>query len=100
MRHSGLPVKSDKLEQFRSRWRKYYDKILGKYNPDMEKVQERLNKLEEIMNRHYNTIIDVDFPKSAKKWKELLAEYDDCGLLVTTHTETGEILLILMDQGI
>ena len=100
MRHSGLPVDEDNLEQFRERWRSYYDKILTKYNPDMEKVNERLSKLERIMNDHYRTIIEVDFPSTDEAWKNLMADYNDHGVLVTTHIETGEILLILMDQGI
>lgn len=100
MRHSGLPVDEENLEKFRERWRSYYDKILGKYNPDMEKVNERLSKLERIMNNHYKTVMDIDFPETAEAWKELTKKYNDSGVLVTTHMETGEILLILMDQGI
>jgi formate dehydrogenase maturation protein FdhE len=99
-RHSGLPVQEVKADEYRRVWKNYYDKVLDKYAPDMEKVQERLEKLSNILNRRYKTIIDVELPKNSKQWKEFLAEYGNFGLCVTTDLDQKEIRLILLDQGL
>lgn len=99
-RHSGLPVKEVRAEEYRKVWKKYYDAILGKYNPDMQKVQERLEKLSDILNKRYKTVIEVELPKNSKQWKDFLSEYGGFGLCVTTDLDQKEIRLILLDQGL
>lgn len=99
-RHSGLPVQEDAAAEYRECWRSYYDKILDKYQPDMGKVQERLEKLADILNKRYKTIIEVEMPKSAKGWKDLLEENGSYGICITTDLDKKEVRLILLDQGL
>jgi predicted metal-binding protein len=99
-RHSGLPVVGSVADEYRECWKSYYDKILDKYQPDMLKVQERLEKLANILNNRYKTVIEVDIPRSAKGWKALLEENGSHGICITTDLEKKEIRLILLDQGL
>ena len=99
-RHSGLPLREEKAEEFRKVWRKYYDQVLNKYAPDMEKVQERLEKLSSILNRRYETVSEVEIPKSALGWRKFIKEYGNYGICITTDLEAKETRLILLDQGL
>lgn len=99
-RHSGLPLKEEVAQEYRDKWRFYYDKVLEKYSPDMEKVQERLEKLSDIMNKRYNTIEEVELPKSRKAWKELMSEYGGYAVCVATDLEGKDLRFILLDQGL
>lgn len=99
-RHSGLPIELDRMEEYKKCWRKYYDLVLDKYTPDMPVVQEKLEKLSDILNRRFSTIKDVELPKNQKQWLEFIKQYGDYGLCITTDMDKKELRFILLDQGL
>ena len=97
-RQSGLPVDDSKAEDFRIDWQARFDELKQKNGTDMLAMEKDLELMEKEMEEKYELVSKVELPKSGKAWKEIIETYS--GVLVSTHKDTGEVVLIVMDQGI
>ena len=97
-RQSGLPIDESKLADFQAEWHKGFDELKRKHGSDMVALEKELNELEDGLSDKYERVSLIELPISAKAWKKLIDEYS--GVLVSTHKDTGKILLIIMDQGL
>jgi hypothetical protein len=96
-RLSGNPVRPEQAEAFRQEWQSGFDEIserLGRYG---EATNKALDDLEAFLHQKYNdlTIIDQEMPKTKKDWVALLSDYGN--VMVSTHVETGELVLVVAD---
>lgn len=97
VRASGMPVELDKLKEFQDEWKNGFDAIYDK-KKDMTNIQKEVDEFQQRMNEKYDTIVEWDMLKTDDDWKNAIAEYGS--ILVSTHIETGELMYVIMDQGI
>lgn len=95
-RSSGLPVETEKLEDYKQEWKDTFDALNKKHGKDMLSLQEELAVVERELNDKYKTVIEVDFVKTKKAWESLLDEYGN--VIVSRHRDTGELLYIIFDE--
>ncbi len=96
IRQSGLPVNLTDLEQFKTEFRTAFDEAEQRIGKDMLTLQTEIQKIERTLQDKYPTVIDVELPTNSKKWKSVMTEYGN--ILVSSHRETGEIILVISDQ--
>jgi len=97
-RQSGLPVDEGKAAEFQSDWHKGFDELKRKHGTNMVELEKELSVLEDELSDKYERVSLIDMPVSGKAWKKLIDEYS--GVLVSTHKDTGKVLLVIMDQGL
>lgn len=95
---SGNPVDPKVADAHKAEWQSGFDNICEKFGKHGEETSKELDKLEKELQEKYNdmTIVEWSIPKSGKQWKEVLSTYDN--IMVTTHAETGELLLVVQDM--
>jgi len=98
VRQSGHPVNLEDAKKFKEDFQSEYDKIQAEVGADMKAFHDELIKLDEKMANKYDTIVEWDLPKSGKKFKEIISKYGS--VLVSTHKDTEELMLVIMDLGI
>lgn len=96
-RQSGLPVDLDQLEQFDKEFKAAYDKIYNEHGKDMPKVEAALQKLDEELASKYDTVVEMDLLTEEDDIKNFLTKYGN--YMTTTHRDTGELLYVILDQG-
>lgn len=97
-KQSGQPVDLKDAEAWEKEFKERYDEILEEMGNDMREVHTALEMLDHEMADKYDTIKEFDYPKSAKKFRELVHEHGS--ILVSTHKDTGELMFVVMDMGI
>lgn len=101
LRQSGNPVLKADLDRMMIDYKTEYDKIIAEFGNDMEKVHKAIDGeggLMSLMATKYEKEreLEVELPKSAKKWKELV---DLHGVVsIGTNAESGKLCLIMMDS--
>jgi hypothetical protein len=98
IKQSGSPVDESEAKKFLNEWRVGFDKLF-ETGGDMPTVTEEAKKFEEKLLKKYRIEEQVDLPKSLKAWKELLDNHKS-GIMVDLHSKTGDLMLIILDQGL
>ena len=65
----------------------------------MADVTEKAKAYEEELIKKYKIETSVELPKSMKAWKKLLEEHHS-GIMVDVHHKTGELMFVILDQGL
>ena len=98
IKQSGNPVDEDVTKKFLDEWKEGFDNIFDAKG-DMAVVTEKAKEFEEELLKKYKIEKQVNLPKSLKAWKELLENHKS-GIMVDIHAKTGEIMFVILDQGL
>ena len=99
LRQSGLPVDMSEFDEFEKEWKDRYDKMMKELSGNMPLFSQKLDELETELKGKYTIQKEVEVPRYAKGWKSLIEEFG-FGIMLGTDTETGDLVAIIMDQGI
>lgn len=97
VRQSGNPVDLDQLKKFEAEFKSGYDDIMDEYGNDMKNVHDALQAFDEVLSAKYDTIMEIDAIESAAAQKTLVNKYGP--IMITTNTETGELVYVVLDMG-
>lgn len=98
VKQSGNAVDLDQFAAYEEEFSARYDVIVLEYGRDMKVVHDKLEELDAELASKYDTIIEIERPKSGKQEKALVDKYGQ--YMVTTHMETGELIYVILDMGI
>ena len=110
-RQSGSPVNPTHQAAYLAEYQAYFDKCelrskkvfaknsrLLRHLPEMIIMQRMLQYGERLIMRMYGGQDQVELPRSAKAWTELLNRYSETPIMVAKERESGKLLLLLMDD--
>lgn len=98
IRQSGNAVDLKANEEYGKEFKEKYDAIQAKCGLNMQLMHEKLIELDEELSEKYEVIATWELPKSKKAWMSLVEQYGS--FMVSTHVETGEVILAVLDIGI
>ena len=98
IKQSGNPVDESEAKKFLDEWREGFDKLFDSKG-DMAIVPEKAKEFEEELLKKYKVEKQVDLPKSMKAWKKLLEDHKS-GIMVDQHAKTGDLMFVILDQGL
>ena len=98
IKQSGNPVDESEAKKFLDEWKEGFDKLFNAKG-DMAIVSEKAKAFEEELLKKYKVEKQVDLPKSMKAWKKLLDDHQS-GIMVDQHAKTGELMFVILDQGL
>jgi len=98
IKQSGNPVDESEAKKFLDEWREGFDKLFDSKG-DMAIVSEKAKAFEEDLLKKYKVEKQVDLPKSMKAWKKLLEDHKS-GIMVDQHAKTGDLMFVILDQGL
>lgn len=97
MRMSGQPPEPEDFANFSKKWEAFFDLVQEYYAQDMKAVHVRLERYDSLLRRQFPSIVEIEFPNSAKEWSAMLAKYKQ-PLLVANTKDTGDLILVIADQ--
>lgn len=100
VRQSGNPVSEDQAKAYQEDFKERFDKLYDNAGGDMESLNEKLAELDAEMGGKYETSTELEMPKSGKAWLELLERHKNAGILVSTHKDTGKLMMVILDLGL
>ena len=98
IKQSGNPVDESEAKKFLDEWKEGFDKLFDAKG-DMAIVSEKAKAFEEELLKKYKIEKQVNLPKSLKAWKELLENHKS-GIMVDIHAKTGDLIFVILDQGL
>jgi|TARA_R100001510_G_C7619086_1_gene180433 polyhydroxyalkanoate synthesis regulator phasin len=98
IKQSGNPVDESEAKKFLDEWKEGFDKLFDAKG-DMAIVSEKAKAFEEELLKKYKVEKQVNLPKSMKAWKKLLDDHQS-GIMVDQHAKTGELMFVILDQGL
>ena len=98
IKQSGNPVDVEAAEAYQKEWKEGFDRLFD-VEGDMAIVTEKAQEYEEELIKKYKIERSVELPKSMKAWKKLLEEHHS-GIMVDVHSKTGELMFVILDQGL
>ena len=98
IKQSGNPVDESEAKKFLDEWKEGFDKLFDSKG-DMAIVSEKAKAFEEDLLKKYKVEKQVDLPKSMKAWKKLLEDHKS-GIMVDQHAKTGDLMFVILDQGL
>ena len=98
IKQSGNPVDELEAKKFLDEWKEGFDKLFDAKG-DMAIVSEKAKAFEEELLKKYKVEKQVNLPKSMKAWKKLLDDHQS-GIMVDQHAKTGELMFVILDQGL
>ena len=98
IKQSGSPVDEGEAEKFLKEWRDGFDRLF-EAGGDMSDVTEKAKAYEEELIKKYDMEKSVELPKSLKAWKRLLEEHHS-SIMVDVHHKTGDLMFVILDQGL
>lgn len=97
IRESGRPVKLDQLEKFEIEYKSRYDVLAADHGKNMLALEKSLEDLDKELAPKYDTIEEIEYPKSARQFRQLIADYGN--IMTALHAETEELVFIIIDLG-
>ena len=98
IKQSGNPVDESEAKKFLDEWKEGFDKLFDAKG-DMAIVSEKAKAFEEELLKKYKVEKQVNLPKSMKAWKKLLEDHQS-GIMVDQHAKTGDLMFVILDQGL
>ena len=98
IKQSGNPVDEGDAKKFLDEWKEGFDRLF-EAGGDMSDVTEKAKAYEEELIKKYDMEKSVELPKSLKAWKRLLEEHHS-GIMVDVNAKTGELMFVILDQGL
>tara|TARA_X000001388_G_C2132155_1_gene85455 strand:+ start:21 stop:329 length:309 start_codon:yes stop_codon:yes gene_type:complete len=98
IKQSGNPVDESEAKKFLDEWKEGFDKLFDSKG-DMAIVSEKAKAFEEELLKKYKVEKQVNLPKSMKAWKKLLEDHQS-GIMVDQHAKTGDLMFVILDQGL
>lgn len=98
IRQSGNAVDINANAEYVKEFQARYDKLGEECGMDMQKMHMKLEELDAELAKKYEVIATWELPTSKVQWKKLVEEYGS--FMVSTHVETGELLVVVLDIGI
>ena len=98
IKQSGNPVDEGDAKEFLDEWKKGFDRLF-EAGGDMADVTEKAKAYEEELIKKYDMEKSVELPKSLKAWKRLLEEHHS-SIMVDVHHKTGNLMFVILDQGL
>lgn len=95
VRMTGLPVNKEDLTNYKTDFKRVFDKADALCGKDMLRLQKKIAKLEDVLGKKYPTTTEIDFPTTEQAWKDLMNEYGN--IVVTRHRDKDEIILAIYD---
>ena len=97
-RQSGLPIELKEIEMYEEEWKELYDGASKDADKDMLLMQELLICVDTYLDSKYSTVEEWDLLVDAEKIKDIIGKYGS--FLTSTHKDTGDLMYIIMDQGL
>ena len=98
IKQSGNPVDEGVAKKFLDEWKEGFDRLF-EAGGDMSDVTEKAKAYEEELIKKYDMEKSVELPKSLKAWKRLLEEHHS-SIMVDIHHKTGDLMFVILDQGL
>ena len=98
IKQSGNPVDELEAKKFLDEWKEGFDKLFDAKG-DMAIISEKAKAFEEELLKKYKVEKQVNLPKSMKAWKKLLDDHKS-GIMVDQHAKTGDLMFVILDQGL
>jgi len=98
IKQSGNPVDESEAKKFLDEWKEGFDKLFDAKG-DMAIISEKAKAFEEELLKKYKVEKQVNLPKSMKAWKKLLDNHQS-GIMVDQHAKTGDLMFVILDQGL
>ena len=98
IKQSCNPVDESEAKKFLDEWKEGFDKLFDAKG-DMAVISEKAKAFEKELLKKYKIEKKVDLPKSMKAWKQLLEDHKS-GIMVDQHAKTGDLMFIILDQGL
>mgnify|MGYP001261655005 FL=1 len=98
IKQSGNPVDEGDAKKFLDEWKEGFDRLF-EAGGDMSDVTEKAKAYEEELIKKYDMEKSVELPKSLKAWKRLLEEHHS-SIMVDIHHKTGDLMFVILDQGL
>ena len=98
IKQSGNPVDESEAKKFLDEWKEGFDKLFDAKG-DMAIVSEKAKAFEEELLKKYKVEKQVALPKSMKAWKKLVDDHQS-GIMVDQHAKTGDLMFVILDQGL
>jgi len=98
IRQSGNAVDLKANEEYVKEFQTKYDAIQAKCGLNMQLMHEKLIELDAELADKYDVIATWDLPTTKKSWTKLVEEYGS--FMVSTHVESGDLILAVLDIGI
>ena len=98
IKQSGNPVDESEAKKFLDEWKEGFDKLFDAKG-DMAIISEKAKAFEEELLKKYKVEKQVNLPKSMKAWNKLLDDHQS-GIMVDQHAKTGELMFVILDQGL
>jgi len=98
VRQSGRPVYLEKLEEFEAEFKARYDEAYDRLKDSMDLMSDALAAVDAELADKYDTAVEWDFVESPDLFAKMVVEYGS--ILVSTHRETGQLMYVIMDQGL
>ncbi len=98
IKQSGNPVDEGDAKAFLEEWKEGFDKLF-EADGDMAVVTKKAQEYEEELMKKYKIERSIELPKSMKAWKGLLEKHHS-GIMVDVHSQTGELMLVILDLGL
>ena len=98
IKQSGNPVDEGDAKKFLDEWKEGFDRLF-EAGGDMSDVTEKAKAYEEELIKKYDMEKSVELPKSLKAWKRLLEEHHS-SIMVDVHHKTGNLMFVILDQGL
>ncbi len=98
IKQSGNPVDEGDAKKFLDEWKEGFDRLF-EAGGDMADVTEQAKAQEEELIKKYDMEKSVELPKSLKAWKRLLEEHHS-SIMVDVHHKTGDLMFVILDQGL
>ena len=98
IKQSGNPVDEGDAKKFLDEWKEGFDRLF-EAGGDMSDVTEKAKAYEEELIKKYDMEKSVELHKSLKAWKRLLEEHHS-SIMVDVHHKTGNLMFVILDQGL
>ena len=98
IKQSGNPVDEGDAKEFLDEWKEGFDRLF-EAGGDMADVTKKAKAYEEELIKKYDMEKSVELPKSLKAWKRLLEEHHS-SIMVDVHHKTGDLMFVILDQGL
>lgn len=106
-RYSGQPVLLESRQAYHADYQSYFDKAderartkhsAGAYTDAYALLMQRYLRFGEyVLNLKHNKQIEMELPKSAKAWSDLIAKFDDVPVMVARVADGKSVVMVIMD---
>lgn len=95
-RKSGLPLELEDIQRYRAEWRRLYDKVEKLCKKDMLRMQNKLAKIHDIMQKKYKIVGEVQLMDTTESYVRMIKKYGP--IIVTTKADSDDLVYYIDDD--